>query len=109
MRKFDYAEFLKVIQRYKITHLQVAPPIIVMLARRPETKNYDLSSLKYVMCGAAPLSKELQNEVQDRFKFAITQGWGMTETTCAGMHGEFCLPRVELCERGFVANENAAK
>jgi 4-coumarate--CoA ligase len=77
MRKFEYAAFLKVIQRYRITHLQVAPPIIVMLARRPETKNYDLSSLKYVMCGAAPLSKELQNEVVSRFGVSITQGWGM--------------------------------
>lgn len=77
MRKFEYPAFLEVIQRYKITHLQVAPPIIVMLARRPETKKYDLSSLKYVMCGAAPLSKELQNEVCARFKVNITQGWGM--------------------------------
>lgn len=86
MRKFEYAAFLEVIQRFKITHLQVAPPIIVMLARRPETKKYNLSSLKYIMCGAAPLSRELQNEVSGRFGFRITQGWGMTETTCAGMH-----------------------
>lgn len=47
-----------------------------MLARRPETKNYDISSLKYIMCGAAPLSRDLQNEVSDRFGFRITQGWG---------------------------------
>lgn len=66
----------QVIQRFRITHLQVAPPIIVMLARRPETKAYDLSSLKYIMCGAAPLSRELQNEVSDRFGVRLTQGWG---------------------------------
>jgi 4-coumarate--CoA ligase len=47
-----------------------------MLARRPETKDYDISSLKYIMCGAAPLSRDLQNEVSDRFGFRITQGWG---------------------------------
>jgi 4-coumarate--CoA ligase len=85
MRKFEYATFLRVVQTYQITHLQVAPPILVMLARRPETSNYDLSSVKYVMCGAAPLSRELQNEVSSRFNLAITQGWGMTETTCAGL------------------------
>lgn len=36
------------------------------------------------MCGAAPLSFELQNEVSRRFNLVISQGWGMTETTCAG-------------------------
>ena len=75
--KISHADInFQVIQSFKITHLQVAPPIIVMLARRPETKKYDLSSLKYVMSGAAPLSKELQNEVSRRFKLSITQGWG---------------------------------
>jgi 4-coumarate--CoA ligase len=58
----------------------------VILGRRPETKNYDLSSLKYVMCGTARLAKDLQNEVSQRFKLSITQGWGMTETTCAALH-----------------------
>lgn len=86
MKKFEYSAFLKVIERFKITNLQVAPPIIVMLGRRPETKNYDLSSLKYVMCGAAPLAKDLQNEVSQWFKLSITQGWGMTETMCAALH-----------------------
>jgi 4-coumarate--CoA ligase len=47
-----------------------------MLARRPETKSYDLTSLKYIMCGAAPLSRELQNEVSERFGLCLTQGWG---------------------------------
>ena len=37
MKKFEYAAFLRVIERYQITHLQVAPPILVMLGRRPET------------------------------------------------------------------------
>jgi len=85
MRKFEYSAFLQVVESRKITHLQVAPPVIVMLVRRPETKKYDISSVKYIMCGAAPLSKELQNEVSSRYNLIITQGWGMTETTCAGM------------------------
>lgn len=33
MRKFEYSAFLKVIERFKVTNLQVAPPIIVMLGR----------------------------------------------------------------------------
>ncbi|KAL4951861.1 hypothetical protein BDW69DRAFT_185975 [Aspergillus filifer] len=86
MRKFVYEEFLGVIQRYRITHLQVAPPILIMLDKRPETAKYDLSSVKNILCGAAPLSQDLQNTIQKRFKVNVVQGWGMTEVTCGAIH-----------------------
>ena len=77
MKQFMYSDFLQHIQDYKITHLQVAPPILVMMDKRPETANYDLSSLKSILCGAAPLAKELQNAVQRNFNVDIKQGWGV--------------------------------
>lgn len=86
MRKFVYEEFLSTIQKYRITHLQVAPPILIMLDKRPETPRYDLSSVKSILCGAAPLSKELQNTIQKRFNINVVQGWGMTEVTCGAIH-----------------------
>ncbi|KAI1612733.1 hypothetical protein EDD37DRAFT_664153 [Exophiala viscosa] len=86
MQKFVYEDFLNCIQKYRITHLQAAPPILVMLDKRPETSKYDLSSVKNILCGAAPLSKELQNAVSKRFKVNIIQGWGMTEVTCGAVH-----------------------
>lgn len=84
MNKFVYEELLAAIERYKVEDLQVAPPIIVMLCKRPETKKYNLSSLATITCGAAPLKSELQNECQKRFDVEIRQGWGMTEVTCGG-------------------------
>lgn len=86
MNEFRYEDFLFAIGRYRITSLQIAPPILVMLSKRPETARYDLSSLKDCLCGAAPLSRELQNECQRRFKMQINQGWGMTEVTCGALH-----------------------
>lgn len=86
MKQFVYADFLQSIQNFKITHLQIAPPILVMLSKRPETANYDISSVTDVLCGAAPLSKELQNDVSKRFNLQINQGWGMTEVTCGALH-----------------------
>ncbi|KAF2708014.1 acetyl-CoA synthetase-like protein [Pleomassaria siparia CBS 279.74] len=86
MKQFQYEEFLRAIQTYKITHLQVAPPIMVMMSKRPETKRYDLSSVTDILCGAAPLSKELQNEISKRLDCEIVQGWGMTEVTCGAIH-----------------------
>jgi 4-coumarate--CoA ligase len=86
MRKFEYEAFLNVIQTYKITHLQAIPPILVMLSKRPETAKYNLSSLTDILCGAAPMRKELQNDVMGRFHLQINQGWGITEVTCGGMN-----------------------
>ena len=98
MQKFAYEEFLQALQQYRITHLQSAPPILVMLDKRPETAKYDLSNLKNILCGAAPLSKELQNSVSRRFKVNIIQGWGMTEVTCGAIH----VPGGRLDDSGSV-------
>ncbi|KAF2265493.1 acetyl-CoA synthetase-like protein [Lojkania enalia] len=86
MKQFQYEEFLRVIQTHRVTHLQVAPPIMVMLSKRPETAKYDLSSVTDILCGAAPLSKELQNEISKKLGCEIVQGWGMTEVTCGAIH-----------------------
>ncbi|KAK5134789.1 hypothetical protein LTR08_006164 [Meristemomyces frigidus] len=86
MRAFNYSEWLSHIQNHRITHIQTAPPVLVMLAKRPETQKYDISSLVNILCGAAPLSKELQNEVSERYKLRVCQTWGMTEVTCSCLH-----------------------
>ncbi|KAL5340908.1 hypothetical protein BJX70DRAFT_406651 [Aspergillus crustosus] len=86
MKKFVFEDFLSTIQTYQITNLQVAPPILIMLDKRPETSRYDLSSVKNILCGAAPLSQDLQNRIQSRFNINIVQGWGMTEVTCGAIH-----------------------
>ncbi|TIC90915.1 putative 4-coumarate--CoA ligase 3 [Colletotrichum higginsianum] len=85
MKEFRYEDFLFAVSKFRITTLQVAPPVLVMLSKRPETARYDLSSVKEMLCGAAPLSRELQNECQRRFSMQINQGWGMTEVTCGGI------------------------
>lgn len=85
MPKFTLEEFLKHVETFQITSLQAVPPVLTMLHKREETKRYNLSSLRHILCGAAPLSFELQNEVSKRFGIVISQGWGMTETTCVGM------------------------
>lgn len=83
MDKFHYEHFLAHVQSYRITHITTAPPILVMLSKRPETSRYDISSLKDIVCGGAPLSKELQNEISQRFDILVKQTWGGTELTCS--------------------------
>ena len=85
MRAFEYRKWLANIQNHGITHIQTAPPVCVMLAKKPETREYDLSSLRNILCGAAPLSKELQNEVMEKVgsNLKVVQTCGATEVTCS--------------------------
>lgn len=82
MPKFSLDKYLEYIQQFKITTIQLVPPVLVMMAKRPEIANYDISSLQYLLCGAAPLSSDLQNELMSRHGMVICQAMGMTETTC---------------------------
>ncbi|KAI4112821.1 MAG: hypothetical protein LQ345_006085 [Seirophora villosa] len=88
MKQFDFEDMLRCVETSKITRLQIAPPVMVLLGKRPEIFHYDLSSLKDITCGAAPLSLELQLDVAQKLNVSIKQGWGMTEATCGGLNTE---------------------
>ncbi len=83
MPRFDLEEFLRLHQEYGITRSFVAPPIVVALAKHPIVDNFDLSSLRQVVCAAAPLSAELALEAGARLGLDIVQGYGMTELSPA--------------------------
>ncbi|KAK4191557.1 putative 4-coumarate--CoA ligase [Podospora australis] len=87
MAGFDFVKLLEYIQKFRITTLACVPPIVVLFAKHPLTKNYDLSSVESIGSGAAPLGLEVSKEAQ---KFlpsveSVRQGWGMTEVTCTAM------------------------
>jgi len=82
MPRFDLERFLALIQKYRVTVLVAAPPIMAALARHPMVDAYDLSSLELIVSDGAPLGADLQRAVADRIpSAAVGQGWGMTETT----------------------------
>jgi acyl-CoA synthetase (AMP-forming)/AMP-acid ligase II len=79
MPRFDLEQFLTLHQQYGITRSFVAPPIVVALAKHPLVDKFDLSALKQVFSGAAPLSAELALEAGARLGCEVVQGYGMTE------------------------------
>ena len=83
MPRFDLAEFLRLIQEHRLTHLYVVPPIVLALAKHPLVDQFDLSSVKLVNSGAAPLDAALQRACAERLHCLVTQGYGMTETSLA--------------------------
>lgn len=81
MGKFELEGILRAVQRYRVTHLWVVPPIILALAKHSVVKKYNLSSLRHVGSGAAPLGKDLMEECTRNIPQAVVaQGYGMTET-----------------------------
>ncbi|KAL0460154.1 UNVERIFIED_CONTAM: 4-coumarate--CoA ligase-like 7 [Sesamum latifolium] len=81
MSRFDLEMILKTVEKYRITHMWVVPPIILGLAKSSVVKKYNLSSLKQIGSGAAPLGRELMQECAKNFPQAVVvQGYGMTET-----------------------------
>ncbi|KAL0488843.1 4-coumarate-CoA ligase [Acrasis kona] len=91
VEKFDFDVFLKLIEKYKITHAKIVPPVMLQFAKHPNLDHYNLSSLKRLFCGAAPLSGELTSIVHQRLPGVdIVQAYGMTElataVTCAESH-----------------------
>ena len=79
MPKFDLPEFLRVIAEHRTDRVYIAPPVAVALAKHPIVDSYDLSALKVLFSGAAPLDEELAEAVHKRLGCKIRQGYGMTE------------------------------
>ncbi|CAE6467638.1 unnamed protein product [Rhizoctonia solani] len=79
--KFNYEDMLKSIVKYRITHLYLVPPQVVLFVKHPATKRYDLSHCHFCMVGAAPLSSELTAQfIKQVPSLSVGQGYGMTET-----------------------------
>src|SRR3989440_2255986 len=81
MPRFDLEQFLELIQKYRVTLSHIVPPIVLKLANDPLVDNYDLSSLKMIFSGAAPLGADLSQACMKRIGCGIRQGYGMTETS----------------------------
>lgn len=83
MPRFEMEKALSLIQEHKVSHFFLVPPIVVGLAKHPAVSQFDLSSLRYIMSGAAPLDAGVQAAASERLGVAVLQGYGMTETSLA--------------------------
>ncbi|HEX6686544.1 MAG TPA: AMP-binding protein [Candidatus Limnocylindrales bacterium] len=79
-RWFDPAGWLALAAQHRAQAAAVVPSMLAMLLAQP-LESYDLSSLKYVASGAAPLSPTLVREFERRVPSAtVREGYGCTET-----------------------------
>ncbi len=74
--------FWKIVDRYRATFFSAVPTIYSALLNVP-MDGADVSSLRYAICGAAPMPVEVFKAFQDRTGIKIMEGYGLTEGTTA--------------------------
>jgi 4-coumarate--CoA ligase len=80
MKRFETVKMLELVERHGITVAPLVPPIVVEMAKTDAMDHHDLSSVRMVISGAAPMGKELQDIVHAKLPQAVLgQGYGMTE------------------------------
>ena len=55
LKRFEPISFFKAIANHKLGLLPLVPPLILFLCKSPMVKDYDLSNIRDIICGAAPL------------------------------------------------------
>uniref|UniRef100_A0A1I8IF60 AMP-binding domain-containing protein n=1 Tax=Macrostomum lignano TaxID=282301 RepID=A0A1I8IF60_9PLAT len=77
MSRFEPVRFLETLQKHRITLAHIVPPILLFLAGHPLVDKFDLSTLRRVFCGAAPLKAETEDSFRRRFPHAKRGSAGM--------------------------------
>ena len=84
MKKYDGKKMVQYIERFRMSELFLVPPILRWMARDPYVRSgvVDLSSVRRVTCGAAPLSATTAKEFESLWENGqvnVKQAWGMSE------------------------------
>lgn len=80
--RFDALETLQLIARHRVTHMHMVPTMFVRLLRLPEADKHahDLSSLRFVVHGAAPCAAHIKRAMIEWWGLVINEYFGSTET-----------------------------
>jgi acyl-CoA synthetase (AMP-forming)/AMP-acid ligase II len=81
--RFSPKTFFGLVAKARPTYFSAVPAIYAMLSALPEAAEADTSSLRLVVCGAAPMPAELIQRVEERFGVVLVEGYGLSEGTCA--------------------------
>lgn len=76
-----FANFWKVVERYRISFMSGVPTIYAVLADCPV--DADISSLEFALVGASPLPNAVRQRFESATGVPLMEGYGLTEATCA--------------------------
>jgi len=86
-----FGEFWKMVEHYRIAMMSAVPTVYAGLARQPV--DADISSLRFAVVGASPLPPAVRSAFQACTGVSLTEGYGLTEATCASALGVPGHPR----------------
>ncbi len=78
--RFDPGPFIRAVEKYRAEVIG-APQLFIPLIQHPDFRRTDLSSIRTVISGAAPLPEEVMRRLMEAFPGVVTEGYGMTEVT----------------------------
>jgi long-chain acyl-CoA synthetase len=100
MERFDEEAVLRAIEKYRVTHVQFVPTMFSrMLKLPPDVRaRYDLSSLRYVLHGAAPCPISVKQAMIDWLGPIVHEYYGATE----GLGFAMCDSEQWLAHKGTI-------
>ncbi|WP_330234027.1 AMP-binding protein [Nocardia sp. NBC_00508] len=81
--RFSPHTFFDRVEAARPTYFSAVPAIYAMLSALPPTTRPDASSVRFALCGAAPMPVELLTRFEQRYGIPIYEGYGLSEGTCA--------------------------
>jgi acyl-CoA synthetase (AMP-forming)/AMP-acid ligase II len=91
--RFSASTFWETVTEYQPVTFSAVPTILAALLHAPGADEADTSSLEYVVCGAAPLARDLFTRFEEKFGLRILEGYGLTEGTCVSTLNPYWGPR----------------
>ena len=79
MERFDPGECLRLIQEQHITILYSVPQVLAVLSDWQQLKDYDLQTVRFTQCGAAPVPPALAHRFEERTGVTVMTSYGLTE------------------------------
>jgi len=79
--RFSASKFWDSVADLRPVAISAVPTILAAVLHTANAPS-GTTSLRYIICGAAPLSRELLEAFQNRFDIRILEGYGLTESTC---------------------------
>jgi acyl-CoA synthetase (AMP-forming)/AMP-acid ligase II len=79
--RYELASFLRTLETHGVTFASLAPPIVLALAKQAIVADYDLSRLRVITSGGAPLDVAVERACRERIGCQVKQGFGLTEAS----------------------------
>jgi fatty-acyl-CoA synthase len=94
-RSFDASRFIEDVARYRITTTFAVPAMLLFISQHADFASADLSSMRLIICGGAPVPEPLLRLYNAR-GVPMNQGYGLTETSPVGTYlgSDFALAKL---------------